>query len=207
MIPKNLKYQHFIKAITDIDKNGIPKSRESYTYDLLINGNKYPPKYVISIANKYLTGKELSPNIFNAVTAKDYFIKNGYCILDKKEDKKLSNIKSENIESLFAEGKEKYKVHRKLERDPSIGKKAKELRLNTVGELRCDVCQFSFSEKYGELGAGFIEAHHTVPVSKLKGNRKTNINELALVCSNCHRMLHSSSDLLTIEQLKNIINE
>ena len=206
MIPKELQHQHFMKAIQEIEKNGVPKSRESYIYDLLLDGKKYPPKYVISIANKYLTGKELSPDIFNAVTAKDYFIRNGYRILDNKENKKLSNIKTEDIESAFPEGKEKYKIHRTLERDSSIGKKAKESRMDTVGELRCDVCQFSFSDKYGELGAGFIEAHHTIPVSQLKGNRKTNINEMALVCSNCHRMLHSGKELLSITELKKIVN-
>jgi predicted HNH restriction endonuclease len=206
MISAELKSHHFESAIQEIEKNGVPKSRESYIYDLLLNGKKYPPKYVISIAHKYLTGKELSPNDFNAVTAKDYFIRNGYQILDNKNNKKLLSIKNEDIESAFPEGKEKYKLHRTLERDSSIGKKAKENRMDTVGELRCDVCDFSFSDKYGELGGGFIEAHHTVPVSQLKGDRKTNINEMALVCSNCHRMLHSGKELLSISELKNIVN-
>jgi len=207
MIPKELQSSHFMQAIQEIDKDGVPKSRESYTYDLLLNGKKYPPKYVISIATKYLTGKSLSPDVFNAVTAKNYFISNGYRILDNKENKKLSNIKTEVIESAFPEGKEKYKLHRSLERDSSIGKKAKENRMDTVGELRCDVCQFSFSDKYGELGAGFIEAHHTIPVSQLKGERKTNIKDMALVCSNCHRMLHSGNQLLSVSELKDIIND
>ena len=51
MIPVKLKSHHFESAIQEIDKNGVPKSRESYIYDLLFNGKKYPPKYVISIAN------------------------------------------------------------------------------------------------------------------------------------------------------------
>lgn len=76
-----------------------------------------------------------------------------------------------------------------------------------VGELRCDVCQFSFSDKYGELGAGFIEAHHTIPVSQLKGERRTNIKDMALVCSNCHRMLHSGNQLLSVSELKDKIND
>jgi len=206
MIPKGLQHHHFMQAIHEIDKNGVPDSRASYIYDLLIEGKKYPPKYVISIATKYLTGKPLSSGVFNAVTAKDYFIRNGYQILDKKENKKISIIKTENIESSFPEGREKYKLHRSLERDSSIGKKAKQNRMDTIGELRCDVCNFSFSDKYGELGAGFIEAHHTIPVSELKGKHKTKIKDMALVCSNCHRMLHTGKDLKSVKELQEIIN-
>ena len=202
MIPKGFQHHHFISAIKEIDRDGVPRARESRRYDLLVNRKKYPPKYVISIAGKYLDGKELPFTNFNAVTAKDYFIRNGYRILDRTDGKKLSFLQTENWESRFPEGKEKYRLHRSLERDTSIGKKAKELRLDEVGELRCDACGFSFSDFYGELGAGFIEAHHKVPVSSLKGKRKTKIEEMALVCSNCHRMLHSGENLLSIEALQ-----
>ena len=40
------------------------KGRASSTYDLLYNNVEYPPKLVISIANKFATGKELNPNDF-----------------------------------------------------------------------------------------------------------------------------------------------
>jgi 5-methylcytosine-specific restriction protein A len=30
---------------------------------------------------------------------------------------------------------------------------------------RCQVCDFSFEEVYGELGAGYIEVHHLKPLS------------------------------------------
>ena len=207
MIPKGFHHYHFLKAIKEIDLDGVPKFRESYRYDLLIKGNKYPPKYVISIAYKYLKGGMWSPNNFNAVEAKDYFIRNGYRILDRKKNIKISKIQIEYSASKFPEGEEKYVQHRGLERDSRIGKNAKELRLDEVGVLRCDVCGFSFSDFYGEMGAGFIEAHHTVPVSQIKGKRKTKIEEIALVCSNCHRMLHSSAKVLSIVDLQFIIKE
>ncbi len=126
MIPKGLQHHHFLKATEEIDLKGIPKSRESYRYDLLINGKKYPPKYVISIANKYLNSEEWSPDNFNAVEAKDYFIRNGYRILDRKDNRRISNIQTEDYSSKFPEGREKYRQHRSLERDTSIAKKAKE---------------------------------------------------------------------------------
>ncbi len=200
MIPKGLQHSHIQQAVEEINRQGVPNSRKSVRYDLLIDRKKYPPKYVISTANKYLDGKEWSPHDFIASEAKNYFIRRGYKILDREKSK----IQSEVIESKYPEGKEKYKLHRHLERDTSIGKKVKEQRLD---EVICDVCNFSFLDTYGELGAGFIEAHHTVPVSEMKGTRKTKANEIALVCSNCHRMLHSGENLLSIEELQEMLRK
>jgi 5-methylcytosine-specific restriction protein B len=61
MISKNITKEHILQAMQDIDENGIEyplmKSRK---YDLLFNGKTYPPKLVISIANKFASGDELS---------------------------------------------------------------------------------------------------------------------------------------------------
>jgi 5-methylcytosine-specific restriction protein B len=58
MIPENITKEHILSAITEIDKKGVPKGRHSSTYDLVYNGNSYPPKLVISIANRYANGEE-----------------------------------------------------------------------------------------------------------------------------------------------------
>jgi 5-methylcytosine-specific restriction endonuclease McrA len=54
----------------------------------------------------------------------------------------------------------------------------------------CQVCGFRFQDHYGKLGNEFAEAHHVVPLSQLRGQVKTSINDLVTVCANCHRMLH-----------------
>jgi predicted HNH restriction endonuclease len=79
---------------------------------------------------------------------------------------------------------------------------AKELWRITDPLLRCDVCDFSFTEKYGELGQNYIEAHHTTPVSKLRAGERTKVKDLAKVCANCHRMLHIGTDCLSIAELR-----
>lgn len=54
-----------INAINEIDSNPeLRKGRASSTYDLLYNNIEYPPKLVISIANKIATGEQLNPNDF-----------------------------------------------------------------------------------------------------------------------------------------------
>jgi len=54
----------------------------------------------------------------------------------------------------------------------------------------CQVCGFRFEDAYGRLGSEFAEAHHRVPLSQLRENVRTRIEDLATVCANCHRMLH-----------------
>jgi len=110
----------------------------------------------------------------------------------------------EDDESAFPEGKGKYKRHRYLERDGTIARRAKARRLAATGKLECEICRIDFGDLYGEIGHGFIEAHHKTPVAQLGGTMKTKIEDLALVCSNCHRMLHRGDPLLTVEQLKAI---
>ncbi len=57
MIPKNIKREHIIKAIEEIKKVRIPEGRSSKKFLLEYNGEFYPPKYTISLANKYANGR------------------------------------------------------------------------------------------------------------------------------------------------------
>lgn len=54
----------------------------------------------------------------------------------------------------------------------------------------CQACGFHFKDRYGRMGSDFAEAHHLVPLSRLRENVKTRIEDLVTVCANCHRMLH-----------------
>lgn len=65
----------------------------------------------------------------------------------------------------------------------------------------CEVCGFDFEQTYGNRGSGYIECHHVVPLHAL-GSRRTLLRDLALVCANCHRMIHVRSPWLTPDQLR-----
>jgi len=65
----------------------------------------------------------------------------------------------------------------------------------------------TFSEKYGVLGDGFIEAHHIKPVSQMQEGERTSIEDLIMVCSNCHSMLHRRKPWPTKEQIKSILTD
>jgi 5-methylcytosine-specific restriction endonuclease McrA len=102
------------------------------------------------------------------------------------------------------EGKRQQRTHWIRERDSKVARDAKAARREAAGELACEVCGFDFQAIYGKHGDGYIEAHHKVPLSQVDGERETQIKDLALVCANCHRMLHRGSPWPSVEALKTL---
>lgn len=112
---------------------------------------------------------------------------------------------AEAEETGFLEGKEKYRLHKYKERSSELVKNAKAKYLESNPKLECQACDFSFIENYGEIGKGFIEAHHIYPIKSLTEETETKIEDLVLVCSNCHRMLHRERPWVkSIEELKSL---
>lgn len=70
----------------------------------------------------------------------------------------------------------------------------------------CMVCGFDFERRYGKLGRGYIECHHIDPLSGRDGLAKpTKLEHLAMVCANCHRMIHRKTPCMTIGELKALL--
>ncbi len=122
---------------------------------------------------------------------------------NRKVVEKLRDVENENIEGFSVwEGSSIYRLHKAIERDQKIIKLKKVNTLKETGKLSCEACGFDFKETYGERGDGFIECHHRSPLHKLKSKVQTRLNDLALVCSNCHRMLHRDLGSISVEILK-----
>ena len=78
--------------------------------------------------------------------------------------------------------------------------------LQRTGRLTCEACDFDFEERYGKLGLGFAECHHRLPIARLSVTLRTRLSDLAIVCANCHRMIHRSRPLLTVEELRHLVS-
>lgn len=105
------------------------------------------------------------------------------------------------------EGRIVTRLHRTRERSRSIVEKKKKSCLKIHNRLNCEACGFDFSEFYGPRGDGYIECHHIKPVHEMKAKDKTKLSDLALVCANCHRMIHAKRPWLTIKQLRQILRD
>jgi 5-methylcytosine-specific restriction protein A len=122
--------------------------------------------------------------------------------LEDTEDQQFPEDDGEEAE----EGKVLTRLHRIRERDRSIVERRKVKALREDGVLSCQACRFDFETQYGERGNGFIECHHTKPVSSLKPGEKTRLDDLVLLCANCHRMVHVRRPWMTIDELKGILS-
>lgn len=137
-----------------------------------------------------------------------------YCVDGKGNGKwglRDFNVTEENMDftqddSSFVEGRKLIKKHLCRERNHALILTAKnKFKNDHDGKIFCEICEFNFSEVYGDIGDDFIEAHHIKPVSKLIEGEKTRVEDLVMVCSNCHSMLHRKKPWLEKEQLKMLI--
>lgn len=119
-----------------------------------------------------------------------------------KETNKIPDIDEEVI---GVEGNPKLKNHLVRERNSSIIKKKRSEVLAEKGCLKCEVCNFDFFETYGEAGKEFCEVHHLMPLNQCNDVVETRLSDLAIVCSNCHRILHRSKPMLTLENLRELL--
>lgn len=112
----------------------------------------------------------------------------------------INELQISNPDLSVSEGQQRLVSHLVKERNRKIinEKKRQAIISNT---LQCKVCNFSFEQTYQ---ANFIECHHLSPISGAAGVRETKLEDLALVCANCHRMLHTKFDgqFLSIQELQ-----
>lgn len=84
---------------------------------------------------------------------------------------------------------------------------------DAVKKLRnytCEACGFNFLQKYGKHGQAFAECHHKNPLSERPEELwtkavTTTLNDVAVLCANCHRMIHKARVAMSVEKLRDII--
>jgi len=106
------------------------------------------------------------------------------------------------VRSAAIEGRLLTVLHRRRERSRQIVEKKKTAALKAVGDIICEACDFSYLTRYGERGRGYIECHHIRPVESLGDGTPTRLSNLALLCANCHRMVHAGRPWLTVVELR-----
>ncbi|WP_428151810.1 HNH endonuclease [Brevundimonas sp.] len=94
------------------------------------------------------------------------------------------------------EGRATLRIHLRRERS----RKLIEAFKASLTNFSCEACGQDMEAVYGELGAGYIEAHHKVPVALIEEGEKTRLSDLAALCANCHRIIHRNG-LMSVEAL------
>ena len=106
----------------------------------------------------------------------------------------------------FKEGKKLLRKHICRERNPKVIKIAKEKFLAKHGKLYCEACGFRFTDKY-DIADEFIEGHHIIPISELPEDAETKPEEIVMLCSNCHRVIHKKRPWLKRHELNKLFKK
>lgn len=68
---------------------------------------------------------------------------------------------------------------------------------------RCECCGVNYLRRAGGLGRRCLVVHHKKQLKDTDQPRETRLSELAVVCANCHMMIHANrSRALTVKQLR-----
>lgn len=119
-------------------------------------------------------------------------------------------VESENHVSdedeVFAEGKVVTETHKRRERNPNIRKKLL-VKLAETDSVRCTICGL---EPTHPISEAVFEAHHIIPLSE-SGGGQTKLKDMALLCANCHKMVHKAIAIekrwLTIDEAKTFMQK
>lgn len=88
----------------------------------------------------------------------------------------------------FAEGRIVTELHIRRERDGRLRERLL-LQLKKAGPLRCEMCDVTAMSLGASFEDAIFEAHHKLPLSST-GPRITRLSDVALLCANCHRVIH-----------------
>lgn len=80
-------------------------------------------------------------------------------------------------------------------------RKIAEVKQANDGRLPCQVCKFDFFAEYGEIGRDYAQVHHLKPLGDRTKPSLTKLSDLAVLCANCHVMVHRYGQVRPLDSL------
>ena len=116
----------------------------------------------------------------------------------------LPKVPDIDEEEATREGRLLLRRHFARERNPKLRADKINATLKQHGCLACEVCEFDFERTYGERGRNYAEVHHVTPLH-VSGPTTTRLRDLAVLCANCHRMIHRGERWLSPAELRELV--
>lgn len=180
------------------DRSGALPHRLSQTkIDLHNKGSKKARQYTAAHAfgrtydaARLLNGEQMLSDLRIMVQAYNEIIRNG-------GQAALVDFEGSDEGSIVE--RKKMSLHQRYDRMGNVSEIVKDRK----GYI-CEACSFDFEKTYGELGSHYIEAHHLKPFKDLAPEDVRYldpIKDFAVLCANCHRMIHRQEDPSDLQAL------
>ena len=98
------------------------------------------------------------------------------------------------LQQSFANEKKRRIWTRRVERSTE----ARKMALQKYG-FKCACCKISHDDN---VRASVFEVHHKVPYAENFETRSLEVSDLAILCANCHRMIHRMPDVADVKALR-----
>ena len=101
------------------------------------------------------------------------------------------------------EGRRRLVLHLQRERKQAVVRNKKK----QAASLDCEVCGFSFRRAYGTTASKYCEVHHLLPLSEIEHITRTRMEDLAILCANCHRVVHLKNPPYTLNEVRSMLGK
>ncbi len=101
------------------------------------------------------------------------------------------------------EGRRRLVLHLQRERNQTVVRNKRK----QAASLDCEVCGFSFGRVYGSAASDYCEVHHLLPLSDVEYTTRTRMEDLAILCANCHRVVHQHNPPYTLNQVRSMLTK
>jgi 5-methylcytosine-specific restriction protein A len=162
----------------------------------------------ISTGRGFANGSALDRAVWNNFESRSKRVKEVASLIIKHVvDAPLTDDEDEEEEE-FAEGRVLTRVHTRIERNRKLRNALiRDRRKRDL--LRCDACLTTNPTAHSRLDDAIFDAHHLIPIAAL-GSTKTKLKDVALLCANCHRLIHrliaTSSKWPTVEDVRSALS-
>lgn len=92
--------------------------------------------------------------------------------------------------------------HVRRERDPALAQATRNAKRRADGQLACEACGFLMSDVYLGLTGDVCEVHHRRPLAEAAEATETRLEDLAVLCPNCHCAIHRTDPLMSVEDFR-----
>jgi 5-methylcytosine-specific restriction endonuclease McrA len=99
------------------------------------------------------------------------------------------------------EGRRRLVLHLQRERNQTVVRNKKK----QAASFDCEVCGFSFGRDYGSAASDYCEVHHLLPLSEVEHTTRTRMEDLAILCANCHRVVHLRNPPYTLDEVRRML--